>query len=954
MNLNEHSNIIFEEAPVSLWVEDFSQVKNHIEALRKKGISDFKTYFDKNPEAIINCFTKILITNINKSTLALFQASTKENLIKNIIKTFNKESLGAFKIAFLELINGQNSFSFEANQKTLNGNNIKTLIHWSIPQQYFDSWSTILVSMIDITEQEKAEMFRKESEEKFSKAFHTSLDLIAISSIDDGSFIDVNESFLQVLGYNRDEVINKSAQELDIWADLEKRKKIAKSLKQNGFSKDYEMLIRKKNGDTIVGLFSASMINLSDGPVLLTIMKDITERKRAEELLRIQRDLSIKIVEIHNLNELMHIILNATLNIESIDAGGVYFRDPETDELDLVVHQGLPEDFLKMASHYSGDTHQAELVKQGNPIHGHYEKLKLPLKKEGLKALSIIPIKHEKDVVGALNLASHTNDEFPNATHAAIESIAGIVGGAISRVKTETALHESREQYQLLVQNLPDGIIILQKGFIKFVNPVASETIGYSQDEIETGIQFIDIVHEEDKIKIMTKYKQYINEEDIPKTTQLNIISKNGQIVPIETLGIQIQYEGKPANLLSVRDITDRIKSEREKKELEERIKQSEKMEAVGQLAGGIAHDFNNQLAGIVGYADLLQGKLKDNSELAFYTENILKASKRAADLTSQLLAFARKGKYLSIPVDIHKTIYEVVTLLKHSIDKRITIKQHLDAHPPITTGDPTQLQNALLNLALNAKDAMPDGGDLIFATEITELDKSLCEQYSFDILPGTYLLVTVTDTGIGIPDEIQKQIFEPFFTTKQKGAGTGMGLAAVYGTIKNHKGGISVESQEGHETTFRLYLPLSKSIPEKIEEELLSLTLASNPANILLVDDEKMVCDTVSRMLETLGHKVIIAQNGIDAVNEYRHSWKLIDLVILDMSMPGMDGNDTFLEMRKINPDITALLSSGYSMDGEIEKILKKGIRGFIQKPFRQETLSQSIFNILNDNKVK
>ena len=249
-------------------------------------------------------------------------------------------------------------------------------------------------------------------------------------------------------------------------------------------------------------------------------------------------------------------------------------------------------------------------------------------------------------------------------------------------------------------------------------------------------------------------------------------------------------------------------------KQLQEQLHQSEKMEAIGQLAGGIAHDFNNQLSGIMGYADILAGKLTDE-KFKGHAEAIVRAAKRSADLIQQLLAFARKGKYLSVPVNLHKLISEVAVLLERSIDKRITIQQILKAGPCLATGDPTQLQNVLLNIAINARDAMPEGGTIIFETAVVTLDAQYCAKHPYDITPGRYVQVCVTDNGVGMDDQTQMHIFEPFFTTKQLGRGTGMGLAAVYGTIKNHHGAINVYSEVGHGTTFKVYLPLAESAAE-------------------------------------------------------------------------------------------------------------------------------------------
>jgi CheY-like chemotaxis protein len=368
-------------------------------------------------------------------------------------------------------------------------------------------------------------------------------------------------------------------------------------------------------------------------------------------------------------------------------------------------------------------------------------------------------------------------------------------------------------------------------------------------------------------------------------------------------------------------------------------------MQAVGQLAGGIAHDFNNQLVGIVGCADILRAELAEHPELISFADKILGSARRASDLTAHLLAFARKGKFLAVPVDLHDIINEVVALLERSIDKQIHITLGLGAHPPTTLGDPSQLQNCFLNLALNARDAMPNGGELRFMTSIVHIDEEYCRANPYAIEAGDHVEISVSDTGVGMNQTVIEHIFEPFFTTKEKEKGTGMGLAAVYGTVKNHKGTIGVYSEVGRGTTFRVHLPLliETEVPRTAEPEAQPIG-APPGAHILLVDDEEMVCETTCTMLRSLGYRVSICRNGQDAVDFIEHSADEIDLVILDMIMPVMGGGATFDALKKVNSGVRVLVSSGYSLEGEAQEILDRGARGFVQKPFLKTKLSRAV----------
>ena len=388
------------------------------------------------------------------------------------------------------------------------------------------------------------------------------------------------------------------------------------------------------------------------------------------------------------------------------------------------------------------------------------------------------------------------------------------------------------------------------------------------------------------------------------------------------------------------------------RKKMEDRLRQSEKLEAVGQLAGGIAHDFNNQLAGIIGYADLVRTDIDDDSPVALSVDSILVAARRAADLTSQLLAFARRGKNESAAVDIHQLVEEVASLLSRSVDKRITIERRLEAAPSHALGDPSQLQSAILNLAINARDAMPGGGTLTVATRIVAISAGDGDEEDgrSAVPPGDYLEVEVSDTGVGMDEETRQRIFEPFFTTKSKGKGTGMGLAAVYGTVRNHGGAIDVTSERGRGSTFRMLLPLYDGPLTPEESTVPPGKTARGAARILIVDDEDAVSGVASRMVELLGYSAVVRRDGVSATEFYQDSWREIDLVFLDMSMPRMGGRETFNAMRKINPDAVVLLTSGFSINDEVQALIDSGAYGFIQKPFWKKDFTRTVVETLQE----
>ncbi len=390
------------------------------------------------------------------------------------------------------------------------------------------------------------------------------------------------------------------------------------------------------------------------------------------------------------------------------------------------------------------------------------------------------------------------------------------------------------------------------------------------------------------------------------------------------------------ACLAMVVDITER-------RRLEERLHQLEKMEAIGRLAGGIAHDINNMLGPILGYADMLADKEKDPN-LRRYAEVISRAARHAATLTSQILGFARKGKYVVTSVDIHTAISEIIPLLEHGLDSRITIQQQLNAVRPVVIGDSTQISNVLLNLALNARDAMSEGGTLCFATEIVEFAATSCMDRSTEMTPGTYVEIRVSDTGVGMDQTTAKRVFDPFFTTKPEG--TGMGLASAYGTVRSHGGRISVKSEPGRGSTFTLLLPVSANT-EVTMSTFAGLYAKRGSARILVVDDEQDMRAVAGDMLTGLGYDVEISNNGFDALEIYEKAPRQFDLVLLDMVMPGLSGRETLIRLRKINPNVRVLLSSGYTSEGDFADIATP----FVSKPYAVEELSWKIWDALDSH---
>lgn len=416
--------------------------------------------------------------------------------------------------------------------------------------------------------------------------------------------------------------------------------------------------------------------------------------------------------------------------------------------------------------------------------------------------------------------------------------------------------------------------------------------------------------------------------------------SKSGREYSVEIGLTLVEFGGRQYNCAVVRDITER-------KQIQSKLFQIQKLDSLGQLAGGVAHDFNNMLGGILGAADLLKFQIEsgDYSSCDSLLTMIIETAQRAGSLTQKLLSFARCHPMDFTVMDLHKVVEDTIALLSRTVDKRIEISSELKALDSMVNGDMAQLQNVFLNMGINASHAMPEGGNLIFCSREVLVDESYISVEGRSLSPGRYIEVEVRDTGSGIPPEILPKIFDPFFTTKSHEKGTGLGLSAAMGTVLQHHGAITVYSEVGKGTSFKVYIPLTDLL---VKSENSHDSFVHGHGLVLFADDEKVIRETGKAMMEKFGFKVVTACNGAEALKIFKEYHSDIRLVILDMIMPVMNGRDCFYHLKKINPHVKVLLASGFSREEELSDLKRNGLDGFIMKPFRIYDLSRAIAEIL------
>jgi len=802
--------------------------------------------------------------------------------------------------------------------RVLGGERIPSVVYQFIARDGTRRWGEVsgapliedgqVVAMVsvarDITERKQAEEALKENEEKYRTLVENSFDGIFVQK--GPTIIFANQRLNEMLGYDEGELLG-----LEHWLiyhpDYQKitRERAQSRLRGEKITHQYEVKLQRKDGSWLYGEVNAKVINLEGEPGIQVWVRDITERKQSEEALLAERE------RFRSLSE------NAPFGMVMIAKDGTFTHmNPKFYELFGYDLRDIPNGRTWFRKAYPDPEYRHKVISSWIED--------LASSGVGEKRPRVLEVQCKdgsKKIINFISVQVETGENL-----IACEDITDIK-------QAEEALKESKEKYRLLVENATDAIFIAQDELVKFHNPKTEEMIGYTKEELFT-INFVDFIHPDDRAMVFERHRRRLQGEELPSPYSFRVIKKSGDEIWVHLNTVVTIWEGRPATLNFLRDIT-------EQRRLESQLHYAQRMEALGTLAGGIAHDFNNLLMGIQGNASLMLLD-KDTTHPDYEgLKNIEHYVQDGADLTKQLLGFARGGRYDVKPADLN-------TIVKKSSDmfgktkKEITIHTKYQHDIWASEVDYAQIEQVLLNLYVNAWQAMPAGGEIYLETQNVTLDENYVKP--FNMKPGRFVKIAITDTGVGMDEETQQRIFEPFFTTKEMGRGTGLGLASVYGIIKNHAGIINVYSEKGGGTTFTIYLPATENKP--IEGKEVPEEIQKGTETILLVDDEEMILTVGQKLLQSLGYTVITARSGKEAIETLQTTLPSSppDLVILDMIMPQMGGGKTYDRMKEIHPSIKVLLSSGYSINGQAEEILKRGCNGFIQKPFTMRALSQSI----------
>jgi PAS domain S-box-containing protein len=741
------------------------------------------------------------------------------------------------------------------------------------------------------------------AEDRFEKIFQLSPDATAITVLATGMFVDVNEAYVRLSGYARAELIGKTAVEVGLWPTVEMRNKVIDKLKRDNRVRHEEVEFRIKDGRLRLTLYSAELIRFGNEAYVLAVIRDITDRRAIESKLRLS-------------SKILNAIANLVLVADGL--GNIVYASPSVKTvLGYEPKDVLDNQWWELVS-ADGKTKPAKDtivgIAQGNLT---------------LEAMPLDQLITHRD--GSLRCILWQHSQSDDLTI--------MVGQDITALKeTEQALRISQDRYRLLFDSNPQPMYVYDSETLEFldVNESAIKKYGYPrQDFLSATIRQIEPLEHGPQLLASPESSKSGAIQDGPHIRKQQ--TRSGELMEMEIAAHDIMLSGKQAVLVLAKDVT-------EERRLERRLQQSQKMEAIGQLAGGIAHDFNNLLGIIMGQAELLTTKLTKPA-LRSRAESIVKAADRGASLTNQLLAFGRKQVFTTMALDLNALVRESVKLLERTLGEDIALKCNLDNALWPTDLDPGQIQELILNLAINSRDAMPNGGRLTIATfNITSDDMHL---HGVEGESGDFVCMTVADNGIGMTEEVRIRIFEPFFTTKPAGKGTGLGLAMVYGIVKQSGGQIWVYSEVGQGTVFKLYFPRSASAV-KVEETRLT-PVAYGTETVLVVEDQEGFREVMVDVLKDYGYTVVEASNGKDALAKIANYKERIHLVISDVIMPEMSGAQLAAELQRLLPGTKVLFVSGYTGDAMYRQGGFTEDAEFLQKPFAPSALARKVRAILD-----
>jgi two-component system cell cycle sensor histidine kinase/response regulator CckA len=762
----------------------------------------------------------------------------------------------------------------------------------------------------DVTERKRAEEALKASEANYRSIFDAANDAIFVHDLETGDILDVNQKMLEMYGGTREEIrqlkVGHFSSGIPPYAQGNAVEWLRKAIQ--GKPQVFEWLAKARDGRLFWVEVNLKRAVIGGKDRILAVVREITDRKRAEEALREERD-------------------RAELYLEM---AGVLFVALDKDGNSVLLNRKA-----------------RELLGCGNEVLGqNWFDLFVPERMRGeVKALfgklmrgDLQPGEYFENPV----VTTQGEERLILWHNTLLRDESGRISGTLSSGEDVTDRRRAEERLKLTqfaVDRASVAVYWMEADArLLYANDAACRSLGYTREELLT-LSVPDVDPD------FPVERWPVHWEELRRrgafTFETRHRRKDGTIFPVEVTVNRLEFAGKEYNFAFARDITERKQAEEERRRFEAQIQHAQKLESLGVLAGGIAHDFNNLLTGILGNASLALMDLTGESPVRYSVEQIEVAARRAAELTNQMLAYSGKGRFVIRHIDLSRLVAEMANLLHVAISRKAVLRYQLATHLPAIEADASQIRQVVMNLITNASDAIGEQSGVIrIVTEVVDADRAyLAGCYLDDNLPaGRYVCVEVSDTGCGMDEQTKAKIFDPFFTTKF--TGRGLGLAAVLGIVRGHRGAIRVYTEPGRGTTFKVLLPCSEQAVAMPNANEKPVEAWRGSGTVLVVDDEASIRTVARAMLERVGFKVLTACNGAEGIEAFRQHAEEIVAVVLDLTMPDMEGEEAYRELRRIRADVRVILSSGYNEQEATNRFLGEGLAGFIQKPYQAATL--------------
>ena len=767
-------------------------------------------------------------------------------------------------------------------------------------------------------ERQRSEKALRESEKRYRQMFQSDRVMQLVVDPENGSIVDANQAACNFYGYSHSEMTVKNIYEINTASPDEIASTLTRIKQLTALS--FQAKHRLASNEVREVEVYSSPLTLQERTFLHSTIFDITKRKQAEEALRISEEKFSKLF----FASPVPITITTLKEGRMLEANNSFLKQSGFSRQEC-----LGRTSLELGLWFERSSNRQDML----ALFQHQGKLRN-------MELEIRLKNQVRSILWSAETIFYDNQEC----------LLGVYIDITERKQAQEALLRSEAQFRTLVDNAPVAIVIQTRENIAYVNNKATEAFGAQSSDDLLGQPVIERVapgfHDliKERINLVNQGNTFIS------PVEYQFVKLEGSSFNVELLSVPIHYQGENGALFFFQDITERKKQEAEKEKLETQLRQAQKMEAIGTLAGGIAHDFNNILGVVIGFTELAILKSQDRQDYTKELKHILDAGERARDLVGQILTFSRKVEVDLMPLNLNEELEHTAELLERTLPKMISIETNLAPDLMPVLANANQLEQIMLNLAANAQHAMPDGGKLIIDTQNITLTDEYCAQH-LELKPGRYVLLQVSDTGQGMDERTKEHIFDPFYTTKGVGEGTGLGLSTVFGIVKAFRGHISCYSDLGLGTTFKIYLPAFENEFVKANADILSdQGLQLGNETILLVDDESPLRDLGEQILSMAGYTILTANSGEQALDIYTEKKDILDLVILDLGMPGIGGYKALEGILEINPQAKVIIASGYAANGPVKRALHSGAAGFLAKPFNNTELWSTVRRVLDE----